>query len=84
MMLTALVLICSLAVTPDLSACTRDNALDVLLVPATFTSPVTCFMQGQAYLAGTSMGRELAQNEAVKVVCVRGSAVKLDKADVHP
>jgi hypothetical protein len=83
-MLTALVLICSLAVTPDLSACTRDNALDVLFVPATFTNPVTCFMQGHAYLAGTSMGRELAQNEAVKVICVRGSAVKLGNADVHP
>jgi hypothetical protein len=84
MMLTALILICSLAVTPDLSACTRDNALDVLFVPATFNSPVTCFMQGQAYLADTSIGRELTQNEAIKVVCVRGTAVKLGKADVHP
>jgi hypothetical protein len=84
MMLTALILICSLAVTPDLSACTRDNALDVLFVPATFNNPVTCFMQGQAYLADTSIGRELTQNEAVKVVCVRGAAAKLDKADIRP
>jgi hypothetical protein len=26
---------------------------------------------GQAYLAGSEMGRNLARNEAVKVVCVR-------------
>jgi hypothetical protein len=83
-MLTALILVCSLAVTPDLSACTRDNALDVLSVPATFASPVTCFMHGQAYLADTSIGRELGQNEAIKVICVRSSTVKLDKAaDSH-
>jgi hypothetical protein len=84
MMLTALILVCSLAVTPDLSACTRDNALDVVLVPATFASPVTCFMHGQAYLADTSIGRGLAQDEAIKVICVRSSTVKVDKADVRP
>jgi len=30
-------------------------------VPATFASPVTCFMQGQAYLADTSIGRDLGR-----------------------
>jgi hypothetical protein len=28
-------------------------------------------MRGQAYLAATSLGRELTENERVKVVCVR-------------
>jgi hypothetical protein len=82
-MLTALILVCSLATDPDLRACTRDNALDVVLVPATFGNPATCFMHGQAYLAGNAIGRELAPNEAVKVVCVRGSPVKVDKADIQ-
>jgi hypothetical protein len=76
LMLTALVLICSLASVPDLAACTRDNALEVLRVPATFASPVTCLMHGQAYLADTSIGRDLAQDEAVKIICVRGKAAE--------
>ena len=80
-MLTALILVCSLATDPDLRACTRDNALDVVLVPATFGNPATCFMHGQAYLAGNSIGRELAPNEAIKVVCVRSAPAKIDKAD---
>jgi hypothetical protein len=75
-MLTALVLICSLASVPDLSACTRDNALEVLRVPATFASPVTCLMHGQAYLADTSIGRDLTQEEAVKIICVRSKAAE--------
>lgn len=82
-MLTALILVCSLTTSPDLRDCTRDNALDVVLVPATFGNPATCFMHGQAYLAGNSIGRELAQNEAVKVVCVRSSPVRVDTADTH-
>jgi hypothetical protein len=80
-MLTALILVCSLATDPDLRACTRDNALDVVLVPATFGNPATCFMHGQAYLAGNSIGRELAPNEAIKVVCVRSTPANIDKAD---
>jgi hypothetical protein len=80
-MLTALILVCSLAIDPDLRACTRDNALDVVLVPATFGNPATCFMHGQAYLAGNSIGRELAPNEAIKVVCVRSTPANIDKAD---
>ena len=76
LMLTALVLVCSLASVPDLSACTRDNALEVLRVPATFASPVTCLMHGQAYLADTSIGRDLAQNEAIKIICVRSKAAE--------
>jgi hypothetical protein len=73
-MLTALILICSLATTPDLASCTRDNAVDVMRVPESFGNPATCFMHGQAYLADTSLGRDLAENDRVKVVCVRATA----------
>ena len=74
-MLTALVLICSVAVTPDLRDCTRDNAAAVMRVPAEFGNPATCFMHGQAYLAETSIGQELGDNDRVKVVCARSETV---------
>jgi hypothetical protein len=80
-MLTALILVCSLATVPNLGDCTRDNALDVVYVPATFANPATCFMHGQAYLADSEMGRNLARDEAVKVVCVRGPTNRIDKAE---
>ena len=68
-MLTALVLVCSLAVTPNLGDCDQSNARDVMRVPEEFQSPVTCFLHGQAYLAGNAIGRRLASDERVKVVC---------------
>ena len=74
-MLTALVLICSMAITPDLRDCTRDNATAVVLVPLQSGNPATCFMHGQAYLAQTSIGQELGINDRVKVVCVRSETV---------
>jgi len=68
-MLTALVLICSAAVTPDVRDCTHANARAVMRVPAKFGNPTTCFMHGQAYLAETSIAKELGDGEQVKVVC---------------
>jgi hypothetical protein len=82
LMLTALILVCSLATVSN--DCTRDNALDVVYVPATFASPVTCMMQAQAYLADSSIGRNLPQNEAIKVICVRGPINRVDKAESGP
>jgi hypothetical protein len=73
LMLIALILVCSLATVSDLGDCTRDNALDVVYVPATFASPVTCLMHGQAYVADSSIGRDLAQTEAIKGGDVAGS-----------
>lgn len=70
-MLTALILICSLTNTPDLRDCSRNNALDVMVMPVSSANPATCFMHGQAYLASIDMGRNLRENESVKVVCVR-------------
>src|SRR3974377_2347564 len=57
--MTALILVCSLAAFPDLGACTRENALEVLRVPATFESPASCLMHGQAYLGQTSIRQSL-------------------------
>jgi hypothetical protein len=77
-MLTALVLVCSMAITPDLARCDRSNAVDVLRVPEDFGTPMTCFMHGQAYLAQTEMGRTLAEDERVKVSCVPTQRVDAD------
>jgi len=74
-MLTALVLICSVAVTPDLRDCSRANAAAVMRVPAEFGNPATCFMHAQAYLAETSIGQELGNDDRVKVVCARSETV---------
>jgi len=74
--LTALVLICSIAVTPDLRDCSRTNAVAVMRVPSEFGNPATCLMHGQAYLADTSIGQELTENERVKVVCARSEAAQ--------
>lgn len=68
-MLTALVLVCSLAVTPDLGDCNQSNAVDVMRVPDDFGNPATCFMHGQAYLAQTEIGRHLDKDQRVKVAC---------------
>jgi hypothetical protein len=69
--LTALILICSVTTATDLQDCTRNNAATVMRVPTEFGNPATCFMQAQAYLASTSIGRELDANERVKVLCVQ-------------
>jgi hypothetical protein len=70
-MLTALVLICAAEVAADPHDCTLSHANTVMRVPAEFGNPATCFMQAQAYLAGSSIGRELDADERVRIVCVR-------------
>lgn len=69
-MITALVLVCSILTTPDLHDCSRENAVDVLIVPEDFTNVAMCQMHGQAYLAGVAMGRDMAPDERVKIDCV--------------
>jgi hypothetical protein len=81
-MMIALILVCSMTTVSDMGDCTRDNALDVVYVPTTFGSPVSCLMHAQAYLADSSIGRDLQQNEGVKVICVRGN--RIDKAENRP
>jgi len=70
---TTLILICSLAVTPDLRQCNRDNAVDVLQVPGQIESAGMCGFQGQAYVAGATVGQSLAENETIKVLCITSS-----------
>ncbi len=74
-MLTALILICSAAATPDVRDCSRDNATTVMRVPANFGNPATCFMHGQAYLAETSIGQTLEANDLVRVVCAPAETI---------
>jgi hypothetical protein len=73
--LTALVLICSVGVAPDLAHCTRSNARVVMSVPTEDRNPITCFMHAQAYVAETSFGQELGVDDRVKIVCVRRDTV---------
>jgi hypothetical protein len=70
-MLTAIILVCSTVITPELGDCNRSNAVHVLQLPET-ANPVMCMLHGQAYLAATVLGRELRADERVKVVCVGG------------
>ena len=70
-MLIALVLLCSIKVTPDLQDCTRDNATAVLRVPGEFAHPAACLMQAQAFLAETSIAHEFGDDDRVKVICAR-------------
>jgi hypothetical protein len=76
-MLTALVLVCSLAVTPDLADCNRTNAVDVIRVAEESGNPYMCFKYGQVYLAQTGIGRTLAANERIKLVCVQSKSVNM-------
>ena len=69
-MLTALVLVCSIAATPDLRDCDATNARMAMRVPEAFASPAACAMQGKAYVAETAIGRNLAPSDRVKVVCM--------------
>jgi hypothetical protein len=74
-MLTALILICSAAALSDPYDCTLSNSNTVLRVPAEFGNPATCFMHAQAYLAGSSIGRDLDANERVRVICVQSESL---------
>jgi hypothetical protein len=41
-------------------------------------------MRAQAYVANSSIGRDLPKNEGFKVICMRRSINTLDKADSSP
>lgn len=70
-MLKALILVCSLAQTPDLAACNPDNALYVMRFSTEVKSASACLRRGQAYLASTSLVEGLTSNERVTVICTR-------------
>ena len=68
-MLTALVLICSMATTPDLATCNSETAQSVIRVPQDYGNPAACLMHGQAYVAQTEFGQDLAPDERIKIIC---------------
>jgi hypothetical protein len=70
-MLTALVLICSIGITPDIADCNLKNARVVMRTPESYSNPVTCALHGQAYVAETAIGRNLADGDRVKVICMQ-------------
>ena len=73
-MLTALVLVCSLAVTPNLRTCDQTNARIVMRAPEFYASGAACARAGQTYLAGTAIGQSLGTTDRIKVVCTRVEA----------
>jgi hypothetical protein len=63
-MLNAIILICVIG-TP----CTIDTADDVIRTPVMSANPSTCFLQGQAYLAQTELGRSLDAHQQISIKC---------------
>lgn len=70
-MLRAIILVCSIASAPQVADCTMARAFYALVTTVESSNPATCFLQGQAYLAATSLGVELAPTDRVRVMCVR-------------
>jgi hypothetical protein len=70
-MLTALILVCSIAITPDLADCNPATARIVMRTPESYASPVPGPMHGQAYLAETAVEHAVNETDRVKVVCIR-------------
>ena len=68
-MLNAFILVCTVLVTPDLRDCNDKNARVVMVSPEEFSNPITCAMHGQAYIAETSIGRNLSKSDRIKIVC---------------
>ena len=66
-MLAAIIIICSVASTPDLQDCTPDNARAVMRrARPEFANPTFCFMHGQAYLAETLIGQKLDDGNKIE------------------
>ncbi|MBV8652594.1 MAG: hypothetical protein JO255_14100, partial [Alphaproteobacteria bacterium] len=61
--------------------CNRDNAVNAMRLPEEFSSPVTCALQGQAYLAQTYIGRNLAKDQTLKVLCIPTAMVDKSKVE---
>jgi hypothetical protein len=65
-MLHAVILICALG-----RPCTPDSATDLIRTPVMSALPTICFMQGQAFLAQTEIGRSLEPNQQILISCQR-------------
>jgi len=69
-MLTSIVLVCSLSITPSLQDCTQETAVQVFRVPEQTQFPGACLKIGLEYYSQTEFARHLAADERIKVVCV--------------
>ena len=69
-MLTSIVLICSLSLTPNLRDCTQETAVQALRVPEQTQLPGMCLKIGLEYFTQTEFSHHLAVDERIKVVCV--------------
>jgi hypothetical protein len=74
-MLTSLVLVCSLSLTPNLQDCTQDTAVQAFWVPERTQLPGMCLKIGLEYFAQTEFAHHLATDERIKIVCVPPSRV---------
>jgi hypothetical protein len=75
-MMSALVLVCQLSVTPHLADCDLDNAVDQLAVPGEFHSPFHCLRDAEAFFAAAYPLETIAADQGIKVVCRRPSTPK--------
>jgi hypothetical protein len=80
----ALILICSAALATNLGTCTPENATMVMRVPTECATPATCFMNAQAYLAQTSVGRELEPDDRIKIVCINSTSISTARQAQEP
>ena len=65
-MLHAVIMICALG-----NPCTPESATDLIRTPVMSALPSMCFMEGQAYLAQTEIGRSLDASQQVSIRCER-------------
>jgi hypothetical protein len=47
----------------------------MLRLSVAFENAAACFIQGQALLAATSLGQELADDDRIKIVCKRSETI---------
>jgi hypothetical protein len=57
----------------------QRQATAVMNVPVQFENSEACFMQGQAYIATTSIGQGLGDNDLVKIVCTRSETTSVTR-----
>lgn len=78
-MLKVILLICAASIAPG--DCQPETATYLLNGPDA-TNEVSCGMQSQAYLAQTWIGRSLAEDEYLKIVCLRDAPERFQDASV--
>jgi hypothetical protein len=68
-MLMALILVCSIALVPDIRECTKENAVDIIYGPEPTALPSACLIMATELAASLSFGSE--GDTYVKIGCAR-------------